>query len=348
MVVIDNIIFTLQRFGGISNLFSELILRLLNNRELDVRVFENYADEQNIFRERLPISNNYFIRHSPRILERYRDVKLGLENKYIFHSSYYRVSKDKNAVNVTTVHDFSYEKYVKNPLVRLIHHCQKRHAVRHSDAIICVSENTKIDLMYFFPFVDPAKVSVIYNGAADAFYPLGNKDKEMGDTILFIGGRDRYKNADFVVKSLSDTKYHILFCGKALSKKEHKYYESILGSDRYTVKSNVSIEQLNYYLNNVKCLIYPSSYEGFGIPIVEAQKAGCPVIALNSSSIPEVIGDTPLLMKTLSKEDLLSKLTILDDEKVREMIITKGFENSKRFSWDETYRRYSDLYKSLL
>lgn len=348
MIIIDSIIFSLQRFGGISNLFSELVRRLIDDEELDVYVAENYTGEDNIFRRGLEIPKEQVLRKSSRVMERYRDVKLGLKGRYVYHSSYYRVSRDRNAVNVTTVHDFSYEKFIKNPLAKCIHHCQKRHAVRHSDAIVCVSENTKQDLMHYFPFVDPNKVVVIYNGVSDSFYPIEREVSFKNDTILFVGGRDRYKNAKFVVDSISDTNYHIIFCGKELTKQEQKYYDMKLGNERYSVESNVSIEHLNILMNSVKCLVYPSSYEGFGIPVIEAQKAGCPVIALYSSSIPEVIGDTLLLLQNLSKEEFLSKLSLLDDENVRKTVIEKGLENCKRFTWDETYREYAYLYKSVM
>lgn len=346
MIIIDNIIFSLQTFGGISTLFAEIIDRISRENGFDARFLESFNDENNVSRKRLSIDENQVIKKFPRILERYRDVRLGMTGKYIFHSSYYRICRDAEVVNVTTVHDFSYEKFVKNPVVRFIHHSQKRHAVCHSEAIVCVSENTRTDLLHYFPDVDPAKISVIYNGVSDSFFPM-DKNNIQDDTLLFVGSRDRYKNADFVVESIAATEYKIIFCGKVLTKKEKTYYDSLIGPDRYSVKTNITIEEMNSLMNSVKCLVYPSSYEGFGIPVLEAQKAGCPVIALNSSSIPEVIGDTPLLMQELSTEELLSKLSLLEDDTVRKTVIRNGIDNSRRFSWDETYRKYEALYQSL-
>ena len=94
--------------------------------------------------------------------------------------------------------------------------------------------------------------------------------------------------------------------------------------------------------------MYPSSYEGFGIPVLEAQKAGCPVIALNASSIPEIIGKTPLLMDYFSQSSLLSKLKILDDSATREQIIRYGLLNSSKYSWNNTYELYRMLYRNIL
>ena len=96
-------------------------------------------------------------------------------------------------------------------------------------------------------------------------------------------------------------------------------------------------------------MVYPSSYEGFGIPVLEAQAAGCPVIAYNASSIPEVIGsDKTLLMEELTKEELLQKISLLDDEEIRSRVVSAGLENAKKYSWDVIYKQYDKLYWRLL
>ena len=107
----------------------------------------------------------------------------------------------------------------------------------------------------------------------------------------------------------------------------------------------ISNRQLNILYNGAKAFVYPSSYEGFGIPVLEAQRAGCPVIAYNSSSIPEIIGDTPLLMNSLDEVELCSKLELLSDEKLCLDVIQKGLENAKRFSWNKMYEQLASLYE---
>ncbi|MFT0573257.1 glycosyltransferase [Bacteroides thetaiotaomicron] len=122
-----------------------------------------------------------------------------------------------------------------------------------------------------------------------------------------------------------------------------------LGEGRYVSYSGLANEELNVIYNSCKCLVYPSSYEGFGIPVLEAQAAGCPVIAYNASSIPEVIGsDKTLLMEELTKEELLQKISLLDDEEIRSRVVSAGLENAKKYSWDVIYKQYDKLYWRLL
>ena len=106
----------------------------------------------------------------------------------------------------------------------------------------------------------------------------------------------------------------------------------------------VSDYELNNLYNGAYAFVYPSSYEGFGIPILEAQRAGCPVIAYNASSIPEVIGDTPLLMNNLTTDELLGKLSLLKDINKRQDIIQKGYINAMKFSWDKSFEKLMEVY----
>lgn len=107
----------------------------------------------------------------------------------------------------------------------------------------------------------------------------------------------------------------------------------------------ISNAVLNRLYNNAFALLYPSLYEGFGIPILEAQKAGCPVIAYASSSIPEIMGDSPLLMHFANKETIYQCLNSLEDKNFRAMVIKQGLENVKRFSWHKMYQEVLSIYR---
>ncbi|CCX62506.1 putative uncharacterized protein [Bacteroides sp. CAG:598] len=305
---------------------------------------------ENIFYNSLSThSNIYRMNLFSLAVQRYLPVRLrSVKQNFIFHSTYYRYSTNPQAINITTVHDFTYE-FFSSGLKKIIHCWQKYRAIRNSQYIICISHNTKNDLLKFLPDIPVDKIRVVYNGVSEDYRPIPNWKGESlpfkkNDYLLFVGARGSYKNFEFLVKSLKGTNYNLLIVGPDLLSDEISLLNINLGKHYYYM-GRLSNEELNKLYNGAYAFVYPSSYEGFGIPVLEAQKAGCPVIAYNSSSIPEIIGDTPLLMNTLSDKELLEKLSLLSDYTIRERIIEEGFRNVKRFSWDRTFRETIEIYK---
>jgi len=352
MVYFDNIIFSAQKAGGISVVWMNILSRVIRDNPFEYKCLEYPNAEKNIHRHCIDIPEQnieYVKSRNIRITSCVNPI-LHKESPYVYSSSMYRVSKDKMAKNVTVVHDFTYELF-RTGLARYVHSHIKNYAIRQSDIVICISENTKKDLLRFLPDINSDKIHVIYNGVSDD-YNIISYDKRiegMSDYVLFVGARDYYKNFDFVVESLKNTKYKLAICGKPLSGKEERLLVSSLGKNSFKVFSHLSNIELNRLYNSVFCLLYPSSYEGFGIPIVEAQKSGCPVIAYNCSSIPEVVcDDSALLLNNLDSSQVRECLRRLEKSIDRDNIILRGIKNSKRFSWEKTYQSYLDIYNSLL
>ncbi|KAA1194767.1 glycosyltransferase family 4 protein [Photorhabdus heterorhabditis] len=351
MIIIDGIIFTLQKFGGISVYTNELITRMLKDN-LPCTIL-TYGNENPHFKPEIKkISKLQRIRLSLK-LERYLPVPIPLKpskNIKIFHSSYYRLPDNKfDGYIITTVHDFIYEKYKKG-LPRIIHSWQKKKAVKNSDAIICISENTKKDLIKFYPWVDKKKLHVVYNGVSDDFYPINKKEEEYKTEkkILFVGQRDGYKNFNILVDALSaSSEYSLIIVGSKLKNKEKIYLDNTI-KNRYIQYSNVSNNELNVLYNSAFALIYPSLYEGFGIPVIEAMKAGCPVIAANTSSIPEISRGAAILLNNINVHSILDALQKLKSPKFRDNIIRMGLNNSSLFSWDYTWSHTKKIYDELL
>lgn len=355
-LVIDNIIFYLQKSGGISIVWYELISRLMREGCFLLKFLEYKTIPQNIFYDELKIANKLkiFMRLFCLKLQRFLPVKLRrMDAPFIFHSSYYRYSTNSSAINITTVHDFTYEYYSKG-LPKWLHCWQKYKAIRHSDYIICISENTKKDLLKFLPDIDERKISVIYNGVSDDYFPL--IDFPLSDLpfpkkqyLLFVGARSGYKNFEFVVDVLKEIKSKsLVIVGSPLTHKEIKELDLKVGSDRYAYAGRVTNAKLNILYNNAYALLYPSYYEGFGIPVLEAQKAACPVIAYNSSSIAEVMGDSPLKLEELTVDNIKKCFRLLDDETMRNEIIAAGLKNARKYTWDKMYDQVKELYHNAL
>lgn len=352
-ICFDNIVFDLQKSGGISVVWYELLRRMVYGNFFRIKYIDNNGGI-NPYRKKLDICGDAII-GVDKYIPIYRYLPVCIQNKepFIFHSSYYRFCNNPNAINITTVHDFTYEYYRKGP-AKWLHCWQKYQAVRRSQYIVCISENTKRDLLRFVPDIDESKIRIIYNGVSDDYCVL-DKSKNLnnipfqkGSYIIFVGNRSGYKNFDFLKKTIAKSKYNLVIIGSPLSNEEVRDLEIYLPCERYYCTGFLPNKELNILYNFAAALVYPSSYEGFGIPVVEAQKAGCPVIAYNSSSIPEVIGETPLLMNELTERELLEKLKLLSDDELMKKVRSDGLENAKRFSWDKMYCEYLKLYKEAL
>lgn len=353
MIYLDNIVFSLQKSGGISVVWYEHLKRLLNENVYDVKILEYDSAINNHFRKDLIIDNDLLLQKSSKLLKlkRYLNPKFDSgSSPFLFHSSYYRTCRNKNAINITTVHDFTYEYFGKG-ITKKIHCNQKYKAIQNSDLVICISENTKQDLLRFLPEVNQDKIRVVYNGVSNDYFklPTSNDDRYKEDPyVLFVGARNWYKNFDLAVEAIAETQLSLKIVGSPLSDSELNFLESKLGKNRYNYAGRVSNSELNMLYNNAYCLLYPSSYEGFGIPVIEAQKAGCPVIAMDCSSITEIVGDKSLLINDKSTNQIVQKLNLLKGPSFREQIISIGLENSRRFSWDNTYRNTMNVYEEAI
>lgn len=350
-IVLDNIIFSLQRAGGISTYWYELTSRFIKENKQNCQ-FLDYK-KPNKYRSKLQIDSS-IASSLPVPLVRFLPSSFCAIQDFVFHSSYYRYSKCERAVNIVTVHDMIYENLITSIPYMLLKH-QKKQAIIKADGIICVSENTRKDLLEFFPDKEDC-IEVIHNGVSNDFVPLSDEKSNSGgdvesgkEYVLYVGSRARYKNFGLAVRSVSMIKDLdlLVFGGGSLTSAEARLLDKHL-PDRHRYVSWTGTKKLNSLYNKALCLLYPSIYEGFGLPVAEAMKAGCPVVAVKASSIPEVCGNAGLLVDEPSEDQIVQKLNELKDPVKREEQIKMGINQSKKYSWDKCYNKTASFYEKVL
>ena len=274
----------------------------------------------------------------------------------IIHNTYYNVTKfnTKRAKKVITVHDMVHESFPdhfskKDNTTEL-----KKFAIAEADHVICVSKNTQKDLIKFFN-VDIKKTSVIYHGFSLRTTEIKELKEIRRPYLLYVGSRIGYKNFTRFLEAYSNYKIKnffdlVIFGGNKLSNKEISLLNKLQISKENFKQVDGDDSILASYYKHASLFVYPSLYEGFGIPPLEAMNYGCPVVCSNTGSIPEIVGDAAFLFDPYSVESIKNNIiSVLYDNKLRSLLRLKGFEQVKKFSWEkcakETYKVYEELLK---
>lgn len=209
--------------------------------------------------------------------------------------------------------------------------------------ITVISEFTKNELSKIIPFAKH-KIFVIYNPVSPSFRYSPKEFNEIKPVILLMGTKEN-KNLERVFRAIEDISCQLLIVGK-LTEKQNILLEE-LGLD-YINKTNIKFAEVVQCYEGCDLLCFPSTYEGFGMPVIEAQAAGRPVLTSNLCSLPEVAGEAALMVDPYSIQDIKNGvLKIINDPNLRNELIIKGLENAKRFKVEKIANVYLTLYKEI-
>ena len=222
-------------------------------------------------------------------------------------------------------------------------------------SIICISESTRKDLLHFCPYIPGGKVKVVLNGIEPFWFddqPVqlerSNIDKLADKKFFLMVGTDAWnKNFNAVISALQTFQqpdFHLIKIG-GLSATHQAELEQAGLQNRVIHIPNVSDHELKWLYKNAEALIFPSLHEGFGWPVLEAMASGCPVIASNTSSVPEVGGYVPLYIDPKKPESIAQAMTrILSDSALKSELIASGKKRAEAFSWQLTADKIANAF----
>jgi glycosyltransferase involved in cell wall biosynthesis len=359
-VALDEQIFAIQPYGGISRMFAELAQQFSSGDVPDIELLPLSA----------PIVNRYILQNSElskrlhardarnpwTALARYMSRMRLRVDADIVHNTFYLphgLVPVRGAKRIVTVHDMIPE-LLPQSRRRLDLLTLKERYVKSADHIICVSEATKQDLIKVYGPPD-APISIIHHGVDPRFHPDVPKAAFLPERyVLHVGHRGYYKDADVYFRAFSRLASHDphlqLLCvgGDGLSDRESKRLVE-LGIRHRVSQRYLPDEAMASAYAHALAFVFPSHFEGFGLPALEAMACGTPVVLAAATSLPEVGGDAADYFEPGSDEDLASVLgALLNSPDRQQELRLRGLQRAAQFTWPLAAKRTAEVYRQTL
>lgn len=258
---------------------------------------------------------------------------------------------------VMTIHDVAFLTYPKSfsKLFQTYYSFLIPFNIKRVDRIITISQTSKNEILRLFPHAKN-KIDIIPIGIDKKYRVLQNTKKRK--QILYVGSMNERKNLIGLLEAYEglpkELGYKLVVVGNffnlfSLSKKMKEILLRAEKNEKIIFKQGLDDEALVKEYNISTIFIFPSFYEGFGLPPLEAMACGTPVITSNVSSMPEVCGDAALYIDPYDSKDIANKIeSLLHDENQREKLIKKGLERVKHFTWEESAQQHLEVFKGLI
>lgn len=366
-----------RKMSGIERYILELVLHLQKVDEKQEYVLFFNKDttipeipEQENFKQYVSMfpTTNRALRLLWEHLALYYELKKN--NITVFHGPafFVPVLKPKDCQYIITVHDITFKKYPETFTwaTRLYYSILFPQSLRLADIIITDSISTKNDLIGSYG-IRAEKIQVVYLGISNAFlnkeksqavYAISKKYNLPDEYFLFTGVLSPRKNIITILNAFKQIKeeemfrkYKLVIVGRPgwLYDEIFRKVKELSLENEVLFIDYVPEEELPSFYTNAKIFLFPSLYEGFGLPILEAMACGCPVITSNVSSMPEVAGDAAVLINPASVDELVSSIKeITVNKNLRKELQKKGVEQIKKFSWEKTAVETKNIYEQQL
>jgi len=367
-IVFDSQIFALQQFGGISRYVCALAEHLVKRDGVDAQIWAPLHLNQ--YLRALKASANVAVRGLylpaiPRLGQGLAALNQALfpvcsmgRCPDIVHETYYSATPlyKGRAARVLTVYDLIHERFPQSflpsdPVIK-----NRKAAIERADHLICISESTRRDLLETYQMPE-SKVSVTYLGY-DALPASSLKASALVGVrpyLLYVGGRHGYKNFDGLLAAYARCRARqegvriVCFGGGVLTATEKISMRKHQLQEDEVVQVGGTDERLGALYAGAVALVYPSKYEGFGIPPLEAMSLGCPVICSNTSSIPEVVGSAGAYFDPNAVESIQQTLdqVLLSPTRKKELSVL-GNTQVRLFSWARCATQTLAVYRKLV
>jgi len=365
-ILYDGQVYSMQATGGINRYFANIIGRLpldysptlVVNHERGV----SYPSHPNLELYRFGnLRLQDFSYRLSRLGARFEDAllrrRLADEKFDLFHPTYYSLLtarfNRRPCPTVITVWDMIHELFSKQMDPTGQYSEEKKRAIMSAQHVICISESTKKDLLEIYR-LNEASVSVTPL-ASDIDVTMSHGPERTPDRpyYLYVGSRDKYKNFEGLLRVFARVvsikpDLDLAVAGRNLTESEKRLIDELKLSGHMKCFIYPSDDHLAKLYRCALALVYPSLYEGFGIPPLEAMSCGTVAVVSNVSSLPEVVGGAGVLFDPTSGDELADILiTLAENESRRQELIEKGLKRVQRFGWDKTVARTLEIYRSL-
>lgn len=350
---------------GVSGYTKEMVSALLANTPHDYRLFYNGFNMNPLPTEwlnnpRVSTLNwhipNKLLQVIMKIPPAFGVLPLEKGEDLIF-SPHFHLLPSGNIPRVVTFHDLSFIHYPQffSPKQRIWHWWQNyAKQAREARHIIAVSEYTKADLVNILK-IPAEKITVIYSGISSEFKKLSTENLELRTRpyFLFVGTLEPRKNIPTLIKAFTLLKkdpqfkdYELVIAGRP-GYRSGEYFGSRTSPSSVRFLNNVSDSDRPLLYNNARVFVFPSFFEGFGFPPLEAQACGTPVIASDRTSLPEILGDSALYFNPWKIGELAELMAkVATDNKLHQTLIARGLENVKKFTWESSAKQLNKVFES--
>jgi glycosyltransferase involved in cell wall biosynthesis len=364
-ILFDHQAFTEQRFGGVSRYFAEIIGRLRQDEDFDVRLSFGLSNNEHLaampglpvkrFLGRGRFKGQYSLL---KFLNKRSSRKELSRGQYdLFHPTYYDpyfLEQLPSKPFVVTVFDLIAEKYRGKYFKGMDISPAKKAVIERADHVIAISRSTRDDLLEHYslskekvtiiPLACTLSEAAIHQASAEPMFAWPKP------YLLFVGLRRIYKNFDLFLEAvgpLLKSKDLDLVCagGGNLTSQERALIAG-LGLAGRIFQTGFDDQRLALLYKNALAFVFPSLYEGFGLPILEAFACGCPVVLSKASSFPEVAGNAGAYFDPTDRDSIRQAVDrVISDEALRMGLIQKGYAQLALFSWDKTVEKTKTVYR---